>query len=402
MRDVFLLLFTLVWCAAAEDWPEWRGKGRTGVWQDSGVLKQFPEKGLQVDWRVPVNRGFSGPAVSGGRVYLTDFTPSSRQKGRERAICLDEQTGKIVWTREWEADYIGLMETYAIGPRATPTVDGERVYVLGAKGSLFCLDARTGEVRWSKDYVRDYGTQVPAWGMTSAPLVDGGRLICLVGGEGDAKVVALDKLTGKEIWRALASHSEPGYCQPVIISQGAVRQLIIWHPQALTSLNPATGKVYWEQAFRVNMGLSVATPVWNGARLLVSSFYNGSMMLSLDMQEPRAGLLWRGKSSSEIDTDGLHALVTTPVIVGDYVYGICSYGQLRCLNARTGERVWESLALTREKARWASGFLVRHEDAFFINNDRGDLILARLSPDGTGSATTLPSISSPRQSTTGL
>jgi outer membrane protein assembly factor BamB len=106
------------------------------------------------------------------------------------------------------------------------------------------------------------------------------------------------------------------------------------------------------------------------------------MMLALDDRTPRAEMLWRGKSHSETDTDGLHALITTPVIVGDYIYGICSYGQLRCLNARTGERVWESLELTQEKARWASGFIVRHGDDFFINTDRGDLIIAALSPKG--------------------
>jgi outer membrane protein assembly factor BamB len=218
--------------------------------------------------------------------------------------------------------------------------------------------------------------------MTSAPLVDGNRLICLVGGDRNAKVVAFDKMTGKEIWRALASNSETGYCQPVIIENGDTRQLIIWHPQAVTSLNPANGDVYWEQPFKINAGLSVATPAWSGPLLLVSSFYDGSMMLTLDQQKPRADVLWRGKSHSEIDTDGLHALVTTPVIVGDYIYGICSYGQLRCLNARTGARVWESLELTQERARWASGFLVRHGDQFFINNDRGDLIIASLSPAG--------------------
>jgi outer membrane protein assembly factor BamB len=274
------------------------------------------------------------------------------------------------------------METYASGPRATPTVDGDRVYVLGAKGLLLCLDTKTGRVLWKRDYVKEYGAEVPTWGMTSAPLVDGNRLICLVGGDRNAKVVAFDKMTGKEVWRALASNSEAGYCQPVIIEHANTRQLIIWHPQAVTSLNPATGVVYWEQPFKINAGLSVATPVWSGPLLLVSSFYDGSMMLTLDNQKPRADVLWKGVSHSEIDTDGLHALVTTPVIVGDYLYGICSYGQLRCLNARTGARVWESLELTQEKARWASGFLVRHGDLFFINNDHGDLIVASLSRDG--------------------
>ena len=382
MRRVPFLLLAIVFAAAAEDWPEWRGKGRLGVWNETGVLQKFPDTGLRIEWRARVNSGFGGPAVSGGRIYLTDFAETAHLKGRERALCLDEKSGKILWTLEWDADYAGLMESYASGPRATPTVDGNRVYVLGAKGVLLCLDANTGAVLWKKDYVKEYGTEVPTWGMTSAPLVDGNRLICLVGGARNAKVVAFDKMTGKEIWRALPSDSEPGYCQPVIVEHANVRQLIIWYPLAVVSLNPETGSLYWEQPFKIEAGLAVATPVWSGPLLLVSSFYNGSMMLALNDRQPRAEMLWRGKSHSEIDTDGLHALVTTPAIVGDYVYGICSYGQLRCLKARTGERVWESLALTQEKARWASGFLVRHGDRFFINTDRGDLIIAALSPDG--------------------
>ena len=377
-----LLLLSIALTAPAEDWPEFRGKGRLGVWNETGILERFPESGLRYTWRTPVNRGFSGPSVSAGRVYLTDFAAVSRLKGTERALCLDEKTGKILWTREWDTDYTGLMETYAIGPRATPTVDGDRLYVVGAKGMLRCLNGKTGEVLWKKDYVKDYGTQVPTWGMTSAPLVDGERLIALVGGKDSAKVVAFDKMTGREIWRALPSDSEPGYCQPVIVPYGKTRQLIIWHAQALVSLDPATGRVFWEQPFRVNAGMAIATPIWSGPRLLVTSFYNGSVMMNLDASEPRAQLLWKGKSNSEIDTDGLHAVITTPVMVGDYIYGICSYGQFRCLNARTGERVWETLDVTREKARWAAGFLVRNGDRFFINNDRGELIIARLSPEG--------------------
>jgi outer membrane protein assembly factor BamB len=377
---VILLLFAIA--AGAEDWPEWRGRGRAGAWNESGVLASFPAGGLRVAWRTPVRRGFSGPAVAGGRVYLTDFRPESRTRGAERALCLEEATGKVLWTRGWQADYVGLMETYASGPRATPTVDGDRVYVLGATGALYCLDAGTGAVRWSKDYVRDYGAQAPVWGMTAAPLVDGPRLICVAGGAGNAKVVALDKMTGKELWRALASDSEPGYSQPLLVRAGKQRQLIVWHPEAVTSLDPESGRVLWEQPFRSHLGLSVATPVESAGRLLVSAFYNGSLMLRLDQREPRAAVLWRGKSASEIRTDGLHALVTTPAIDGEYVYGICSYGQLRCLNAGTGERLWETQEVTVERARWASGFLVRHQDRYFINNDRGELILARLTPQG--------------------
>ena len=379
-RISILVLLTALGLQAG-DWPEFRGKGRLGVWNETGILDRFPANGLHFAWRTPIGHGFSGPAISGGRVYVTDFNPTARMKGAERVLCLDEQSGKVLWTREWEVNYQGIQETYAIGPRATPTVDGDRVYTVGATGMLHCLNARTGEVIWKIDYVKDYGTQVPTWGIASAPLVDGPRLIALVGGP-SAKVVAFDKMTGKEMWRALASNSEPGYCQPILIQHGGQRQLIIWHPLAVSALDPVTGKVYWEQPFKVHMGLSIATPVQSGPLLFVSTFYSGPLMLTVDASEPRAELLWKGKSESEIDTDGLHSLISTPAIVDGYIYGICSYGQLRCLNARTGARIWETQAVTGERARWAAAFLVRQKDRFWINNDRGELIIARLTAEG--------------------
>jgi outer membrane protein assembly factor BamB len=247
---------------------------------------------------------------------------------------------------------------------------------------LLCLDVRTGEVIWQKDYIKDYNADMPTWGFTGAPLVDGSLLICLVGGENNAKVMAFDKLTGKEVWRALPANSEPGYAQPIIISAGGTRQLIIWHPEALASLNPSTGAVYWEQPMRVTYGMTVATPVVSGHQLLVTSFYNGSMMVALDEKTPSSRVLWKGKSNSEIDTDGLHSTINTPVIQGDYIYGICSFGQFRALKTATGERVWETQAVTKERARWASGIMVRNADRVFINNDRGELIIAKLTPTG--------------------
>jgi outer membrane protein assembly factor BamB len=362
----------------AEDWPEWRGKGRNGIWTESGILDKFPEKGLTAVWRTPIHGGFAGPAVAEGRVFVTDFKRSSGKKGMERALCLDEKSGKILWTREWDADYQGI--SYDTGPRATPTVDGDRVYIVGGSGTLLCLNARTGDVIWRKDYVKDYMMQMPTWGIASAPLVDGDRLIAIVGGQPDAKVIAFDKMTGKEIWRALPSESEQGYSQPVIVAARGTRQLIIWDPTAVVALDPATGKTYWQHPFRINLSLTLATPVFDGSRLLVSSFYNGSMLL--DLAKEKASVIWKGKSNSEINTDGLHAVVNTPVIDGDYIYGICSYGQFRCLNLKTGERIWETMEVTKEKARWASGFIVRHGDRYFINNDRGELIIAKLSAQG--------------------
>ena len=125
--------------ATAEDWPEWRGKGRLGVWQETGILDVFPEDGLEVRWRTPIRAGYAGPAVAGGRVFVVDADRSAQSMAVvERALALDEATGEILWTREWDADYTGLIFTWAVGPRATPTVDGDRVYVLGASGILYC------------------------------------------------------------------------------------------------------------------------------------------------------------------------------------------------------------------------------------------------------------------------
>ncbi len=372
---------TIVLCAHlhAGDWPEWRGQGRLGVWNETGILEKFPDTGLKFAWRAPLHGGYAGPAVAGGRVFVTDFKRGDGSDGIERAVCLDEKSGKILWTREWDTDYGGL--SYNAGPRATPTVDGDRVYTVGAMGRLHCLDVKTGGVIWKKDYIADCNARVPVWGMAGAPLADGDRLICIVGGRPDAKVVAFDKRTGKELWRALAADSEPGYCQPVIFTVGKTRQLIIWHHSAVSSLNPATGAVLWEFPLLARFALTVSTPVLDGNRLLVSAFYNGSRMLELSPDKPAARLLWQGKSDSEKQTDGLHALICTPTIEDGHIYGICSYGQFRCLNASTGGRIWETLEVTGENARWAVGFIVRHGGRYFINNDRGDLIIADLKPD---------------------
>ena len=186
MRKLLLLLLMLAAPVAihGEDWPEIRGTGRLGVWNEPGILEKFPASGLKVLWRTPLKAGFSGPSVVNGRVFVMDFTETGRLRGTERALALDEKTGKILWTREWPVNYRGM--SYALGPRATPTVDGDRVYFAGADGKLFCLNAATGTTVWNKDYAVDYGADRAKWGwdwgFASAPLVDGDRLIALVGG----------------------------------------------------------------------------------------------------------------------------------------------------------------------------------------------------------------------------
>jgi outer membrane protein assembly factor BamB len=387
---VFLAL--LCCTSRADDWPQWLGPQRDAVWRETGILRAFPPEGPKVLWRAPVRAGYSGPAVSGGRVYLTDrqvargdsapANPFDRGKirGTERILCLNESDGAVLWEHEYACAYD---ISYPAGPRATPIVSEGKVFTLGAEGHLFSLDAATGKVIWSRELRSDFGIETPLWGFSAHPLLEGNLLICLVGGDGTT-AVAFDKHTGKEVWRALSA-KQPGYAPPMIFEAGGTRQLIIWHPESINALNPKTGELYWSIPFEVRSGLSVPSPRQFEDMLLVSSFYNGSMMLKLASDKPDATLLWRGKSNSERNTDGLHSIMPTPFIEGGYIYGVCSYGQLRCLKADTGERVWETLRATtpdEKQARWANAFLIKHEARFFLWNEKGDLIIAELTPAG--------------------
>ena len=375
---------------SAKDWPQWRGTERLGLWTETGILEAFPDEGLTVKWRVPVNGGYSGPAVAGGRVFVLDYveTDARVMNGTERLLALSEETGEVLWSHEWATTYRMLMFTYATGPRATPTVDGDRVYITGSTGRIFCLDTTTGDVIWEKDSVEEYDTSIPVWGTSSAPLVDGDRVIFLVGAEPDGLVMAFDKYSGAEVWRALESSTEMGYNQPLIIEEGGARQLIVWKPRGLSSLDPETGELYWEEPFRARGSLTVADAVKSGPYLLVSGFYSGSLMMRLDRDRPAATAMWQGETNRVLangvevaETNGLHSIITTPLIIGDYIYGIGSHGQVRGLLAETGERVWEAEGLTTRN-RWGSAYFIQHGDRYFVYNENGDLIIARFDPEG--------------------
>ena len=391
MRTPFLILLLFSAILRADDWPQWLGPQRDGVWRESGILDAFPAGGHKVLWRVKIGGGYTGPAVANGRVYLMDRQVAEKSSapgnafargiipGAERVLCLDAKTGSPVWEHRYECTYT---MSYSTGPRCTPVVSDGKVWTLGAEGNLLCLDAANGKVLWSHDFKAEYGVQTPMWGFAGHPLLDGQRLICLCGGLGSV-AVAFDKDSGKEIWRALDAR-EPGYCPPTMIEAGGTRQLILWHPQAVNSLDPATGKVFWSYPWDVRAGLTVATPRLAGDLLLFSSFYTSSKCFKLDAAKPTATLQWEGKSFSEKNTDTLHSLISTPFIENGHIYGVCSYGQLRCLKLDTGERVWETFAATTggPPVRWANAFIIKHENRFFLANELGDLIIANLTPKG--------------------
>jgi outer membrane protein assembly factor BamB len=388
------LILNLGSTARADDWPQWMGPKRDGVWRETGIVDSFPTGGPPVRWRVKIGGGYAGPAVAEGRVFVTDRQPkpgasdptNQFQRGSipsiERVLCLDEKDGHEIWKHEYDCPYT---VSYPAGPRCTPTVDGDRVYALGAEGHLFCFSAAKGDIVWSKQLQKDYGLkEAPMWGFAAHPLVDGNKLICMVGGQGTS-VLAFDKMTGRELWRvgdSLSTHG-PGYCPPVLITHNGRRILLAFHPEGLHALEPETGKVIWFYEWEINNGLTVPMPRIVDDRIFLTTFYNGSTMLKMSSDGGSVSEVWKRKGKSEKNTDALHSIMPTPWFDGELIFGIDSYGELRGLEAAAGDRLWMTYDATGGmKERWANAFLIRHEDRFFIPNEKGDLIIAKLDKAG--------------------
>ncbi len=392
MRDS-MILTTVISCLAAtslvraDDWPQWLGPQRDAVWRESGIVESIPESGLPVKWRVRVGGGYSGPAVVGGRVYLSDYeleegtlinNPGGRNElgGKERIWCLDANDGSVIWKHEYDCPY---RLSYASGPRATPTVQNGRVYVLGAMGNFTCLNADDGTVLWGRDFVQEFSAEVPVWGFCGHPLADGETVYCLVGGEGSI-AVAFHAETGEEQWRALSA-KETGYCPPTMITAAGKKQLLIWHPQAINSLNPKTGEVYWSLPLEPSYGMSIMAPRKSGDYLFASGIGDVGALMKLDRDKPGAAIVWRSNAKT-----GVHCANSTPIIEDGTIYGCeCKSGQLRGVDLLTAERLWETLKPTSGTKRPAShgtAFLTRHDDRYFLFSETGDLILANLTREG--------------------
>jgi outer membrane protein assembly factor BamB len=363
--------------ARAEDWPQWRGSNRDAVVNESGLRKTLPSGNLPRLWTVPVGSGYSGPTVADGRVYLTDRGPEDATSEVERVLCFDAKTGKELWNHSYDAPYT---ISYRAGPRASVTVHDGRAYSVGAMGHFKCFDAISGDIRWQRDLVADDQVRMPVWGITASPLVYDDLVIQVAAGAGEACVVAFDLETGEQRWQAIDERA--GYAAPILIRQGDQDVVVCWTGESVSGLDPRTGKVFWRVPMEPrNMPIGVATPVVQGDRLFVSSFYDGSLLIQFDLDKPTAKQLWRRVGVDEKNTDALHCMISTPILKGDHIYGVDSYGELRCLDVKTGDRVWEDTTAV-PRNRWATIHTMRHGDQEIMFNEQGELIFATVSPDG--------------------
>jgi len=369
--------------ARADDWPQWMGPRRDNVWREEGIVERFPAGGPKVAWRVAVAGGYAGPAVADGRVFVADFVPDAdlpgdnfereTARGTERVLAFDSATGKELWRHEYPVAYT---ISYPAGPRCTPTVDGGRVYTLGAEGDLLCLDVADGRVVWAKDLKKDYETKAALWGWAGHPLVDGERLV-VVAGTAKAHVVALDKATGKELWRA-GTAPEQGYSPPTIIEAAGRRQLVLMKPDGMYAVDPESGAPLWETPYNADNGSIIMAPVRVGEWLYVGGFQEKNLLVKLAADAPGVEPVWRNKAKH-----GISAVNVQPFAADGIVYGFHENGELRAMRVPEGEFAWRGGGpLPGRPQGSGTAFITRHRDRFFLFTETGDLVIARLTPRG--------------------
>jgi outer membrane protein assembly factor BamB len=368
--------------ATGDDWPQWMGPKRDNVWREQGVVDTLPAS-PKVLWRVPVAGGFAGPAVSGGKIYVADYVTKAdtqtenfeRDKefsGNERVLCLDEKTGQQIWKHEYPVKYT---ISFPAGPRCTPNVHGGKVYTLGAEGDLVCLDANTGKPVWAKNLKTEYKTQSPLWGYAAHPLIDGQKLITLAGGDG-SHVVALDKDTGRELWKA-GTQKQTGYSPPVIIEAGGTRQLIVTGATAVVSLDPETGKRHWTQPLSTDNACVIMTPLKVGDFLYVGAWSNKNLLLKLAADKPAAEVVWRDKKGH-----GISPVNVQPAVENGVVYGYDQDGELMAAELASGKRLWVTEGPIGTKLDSGTAFMIKHGDRYWFFTETGDLVIAKLTPKG--------------------
>ncbi len=383
-----LLAFSLLaGQAAAEDWPQFNGPDRNGHLDEKYQLTELPKSGLEKLWSTPISGGYSGPAVADGKVFVSDFViesgevtnnPGAADKlvGAERLLCLDESTGKILWTH---SDKRSIEVSFGSGPRTTPTIDGGLVYTLGSEGHLEALDIATGKLVWDVSLKDQYAAKTPTWGFASSPLIHGDLLYTLAGGEGSI-VVALDKRTGKEAWKSVSA-SGIGYCPPMLITIGDDQLLLAWDAEKLNCLDLKSGRVYWSEPLSPSYEMAIAPPLQNGDHLYVSGIGEIGRMYRIKPDNSGLETLWTGTPKTAAYFSNAAGIFTDNFIVGSD----CGSGNLIAFNAVDGKRYWETLKPTSGTERRAShgtAFTFKGPgDVYYLFSETGDLIVAELTPE---------------------
>jgi outer membrane protein assembly factor BamB len=368
MMTRLLSLATVLLCAlpaVADDWPQWRGPGRMDISNEKGLLKTWPEKGPRLIWTFDqAGSGYSGPAIIGNRLYTMGTRGNS-----ECVLALDANTGKEIWNTA-----IGdiFKEGHGNGPRATPSVDGAYLYAMGGESDVVCLETDSGKKVWSKNLRDEFeGELMSGWGYCESPLVDGDKVVCTPGGPKGA-IIALDKKTGKPIWRCTELKDKCSYSSIITADILGVRQYVQVMANSLVGVNPENGKLLWRYRPEIALRTAVVpTPIYHDGCVYFSAGYGaGCECVRLE----REGDAFTAKKiySNKVMTNH-HGGV---ILVGDYLYGYSDGPRWTCQDFRTGKSVWNSNKLDKGSLTYADGHLICYGEG------KGAVVLVQATPEG--------------------
>ncbi|HUF22836.1 MAG TPA: PQQ-binding-like beta-propeller repeat protein [Vicinamibacterales bacterium] len=340
-------------------WPEFRGPARDGHYRGR-IRTGWPASGLTPMWKQPVGGGYASFVTARGRAFTIE------QRGsQEVAAAYDIATGRELWTSRWDAAFKEMMG--GDGPRATPTWDAGRVYVLGATGELRALDEASGRLLWRVNILQDNGASNLQWGMAAAPLIVDDTVVVLPGGSGGRSVVAYDKATGARVWSALDDMA--AYSSPMLVTIAGVRQILVFTASRLAGLTPDGGAVLWEYPWKTSYDVNASQPLLlGGNRLFLSTGYGtGSAVIEL----ARTG---DGFTVREVWRNiAMKNQFTSSVLLDGFIYGL-DEAILACIDAATGERKWKG-------GRYGYGQLMLADGHLIVLTEGGDMALVRATPE---------------------
>jgi outer membrane protein assembly factor BamB len=374
MRKLALLSLPGPAPAANADWPQWRGPNRDGVSPETSLRTDWSPGGPRVLWKQVIGRGFSSVAIVGTRLFTTEeetiASPDGEATGtgHEAVVCRDVRSGAEVWRFHYPNDY---SERFGSGPRSTPAVDGDRIYAVGPTGIFHCLRADTGERLWRHDLLEEFHGRTMQYGVSFSPLVEGDLVYATPGGPDGNAVVAFDKVSGRVVWKAL---DDPmGYSSPIAVTAAGVRQLLVLTNEALVSLSPTDGKVYWRYPWKTANGFNIATPLAFGDYVLISSAYGKGCAL-LEIAAERDGSLCARRV---YEHNRLRNYFASSIRWGNHLYGF-DEKDLVCMDLHTGVEAW------REKGirSFGKGSLLAAAGHLIVLGESGTLWLIEATPAG--------------------
>ncbi|MHC4118769.1 MAG: outer membrane protein assembly factor BamB family protein [Planctomycetota bacterium] len=393
------------------DWPQWRGLNRDGKSADTGLLKEWPNDGPPLAWKVDkLGGGYSAPSIAAGRIF------GMSNRGEDEVVwALSETNGKELWVTRLGPAFAQRASQGKEGPACTPTVDGERLYVLGLDGDLGCLKVQDGNIIWQRNLQNDFGGTVPRWSYRESPLIDGDKLICTPGGK-DATLVALNKLTGETIWKSKLPDSQTAnderrgvvfagfgggrrgsgggrgrrggfggfgggtgaaYASAIAIDFEGQRQYVQLISNTLLGVAASNGRFLWRYDKPANrMGINCSPPLFHDGMVFASSAYGAGCGL-VKLSKGAGGVIKAEEVYATTDMQNHHGGM---ILLDGYLYGANGGnegGALVCLDFKTGKIMWDQ---RQSAGRRAKGSLALADGRLYYRMENGTVVLIEPSP----------------------